>query len=182
MGTSGEIGHGEIAYKCKQLTKAETSQRFKMVAASGSHCAAITEDFECYTWGSGSSGKLGHSLADRVLADRLIPKHVEYFLKTSKVTTGNKLQASSLWQQRKSFFHIIQKKSDDIQKRGAESIQFEAIERMKLLAQKRSMVTNISCSQNNTFFVRLGKLYSVGKCQYGILGTGEPIDNPMSFT
>jgi alpha-tubulin suppressor-like RCC1 family protein len=48
---------------------------FTKTVSGGLHSAALTNQGEVYTWGSGASGRLGHGDD----ADSLVPKRVEYF-------------------------------------------------------------------------------------------------------
>jgi len=62
----------------KNLTKVlDIEEKVKFVTASRSHTIAIDEKGECYSWGCGSYGKLGH----RDTADLNKPKQITYFQK-----------------------------------------------------------------------------------------------------
>lgn len=81
MGMQGELGNGQIGYKSKQLKRiaAASNIKFKQISASASHCLAVTDTLECYSWGSGKFGKLGLSTSIDPLVDRHAPEHVNFF-------------------------------------------------------------------------------------------------------
>ena len=73
LGTLGQIGNGNTEYKVKNLTSVlGFDSKIKFITSGRSHTLAIDDYNECFTWGCGKYGKLGHQ--DQV--DLLKPKHV----------------------------------------------------------------------------------------------------------
>jgi len=58
----------------------EIQTKVKFIASNRSHTVIIDENNECYSWGCGKYGKLGH----RDVIDLMKPRHVKHFLKNIK--------------------------------------------------------------------------------------------------
>ena len=72
----GQLGHGNIEDR-SVLTRVEgplLSKRVVAVSTGDSHMAAITDDGEIYTWGTGHLGQLGHGNEREV---KLVPTQVQ---------------------------------------------------------------------------------------------------------
>lgn len=90
-GSHGRLGHGDDDTGDQSRPKElyVLSQRKPILISAGdSHCAAITESGELYTWGSGSFGKLGHGNE----RNQTSPKSVQFFkeenIKINTVSCG----------------------------------------------------------------------------------------------
>ena len=74
-GEEGQLGHGDEDHELapREVPAAAFSgERVVMVAAGGVHTVALSEAGHVFTWGSGSSGQLGHN--DQ--GDQLAPRQV----------------------------------------------------------------------------------------------------------
>jgi alpha-tubulin suppressor-like RCC1 family protein len=58
-GELGQLGLGDVKQTFKPLPLSDTRVKFRAVAASEFHSAALTVDGALYTWGSGEAGQLG---------------------------------------------------------------------------------------------------------------------------
>ncbi len=58
-GELGQLGLGDVRQTFKPLPLSDARVKFRTVAASEFHSAALTVDGALYTWGSGESGQLG---------------------------------------------------------------------------------------------------------------------------
>jgi alpha-tubulin suppressor-like RCC1 family protein len=60
-GSSGVLGHGdEVTCQLPMKIQGLDKREVYIIAASLSHCAAVSRDGCSFTWGSGGSGRLGH--------------------------------------------------------------------------------------------------------------------------
>jgi alpha-tubulin suppressor-like RCC1 family protein len=69
LGTSGRLGDATLTNSSTPVTTFAGGTNWKQVAAGTQHTAAIKTDGTLWTWGAGSSGRLGNSL----LTDRSTP-------------------------------------------------------------------------------------------------------------
>ena len=75
-GSAGQLGHGGRRSETKpRPVAALAGLEVETIAAGGDHTAALTRRGLLYTWGSGSSGQLGHG-DDR--ADQLVPRRLAH--------------------------------------------------------------------------------------------------------
>ena len=73
-GGEGQLGHGdEQRQQLPKKVEAFAGQRVVAVSAGDRHNLAITADGAVWSWGAGSSGKLGHGDTQ----DQLLPKKIE---------------------------------------------------------------------------------------------------------
>jgi E3 ubiquitin-protein ligase HERC2 len=74
LGEGGRLGHGDHTTK-EQPTKIEalTDKSICRVFCGATYSAAISSSGECYTWGRGSYGRLGHGTSD----DKLAPTQIQ---------------------------------------------------------------------------------------------------------
>jgi len=72
-GAFGQLGHGNAQHQLvPKKVKAFTGQRVVAVSGGGYHSLALTADGDVWSWGQGSSGKLGHGDHE----SQLLPKKV----------------------------------------------------------------------------------------------------------
>jgi alpha-tubulin suppressor-like RCC1 family protein len=84
-GVYGTLGHGGTGNEVvPRLIAALNHMVVKQVAAGYAHSMVLTRDGDVFTWGSGSSGQLGHGNTD----DQYLPKRVEGFTNVTDIAVA----------------------------------------------------------------------------------------------
>eukprot|EP00347_Sterkiella_histriomuscorum_P022145 403331523 len=169
-GTQGQIGNGNSEYKVKKLEKVIGFDcKVKQITSGRSHTLAIDEYNECYTWGCGKYGKLGHQ--DQV--DQLKPKHIRHFQKGKKSTLN--LRAGGSSKQLNEDGQVNDQDSQNIQ----DFDNYSDDEHRKRMSNS-SQISNGACSKSCTLLVQKGKIYTVGRNHYGLLGYQVQYNQPFT--
>ncbi|CDW71707.1 regulator of chromosome condensation [Stylonychia lemnae] len=141
-GTQGQIGNGNTVYKVKSLEKViGFDNKIKFITSGRSHSIAIDEMNECYSWGCGKYGKLGHQ--DQV--DQLKPKRINHFMAGKKSS-------------RQLRNYDQDEEGNSMDEKDKQRVAFS------------SQITYGSCSKSCSFMIQKGKVWTVGRNHYGMLG------------
>ena len=153
-GAGGRLGRGDVYDSTVPAYVSHLSTVFVLTGSAGdAHTAAISDNGQMFTWGSGSFGRLG--LGDE--RDNFIPQLVTFPLGSNNSSDSNKNKSNG------------SKKEDDSNNGDKKSENKEDAS-----ASKHDPVVTVACGTTNTMAItQSGVMYSMGGGLYGKLGLGD---------
>ncbi|KAK3718775.1 hypothetical protein QZH41_014048 [Actinostola sp. cb2023] len=155
----------------------------KKIASGNDHTAALTANGDIFTWGCAEQGQLGR--VKECFASRGGRRGLEYILIPKKVRLRKALKFKNVFCGSYATFAVAES-TDDVYAWGLNNygqlgtgdiengylpIKVESLSSLNSDIDKKNI--EIANGQHHTLFLNAGKVYSLGRADYGRLGTGK---------
>lgn len=180
-GVQGQLGHGQnktlMAPRMVEFPCPSDNTIVKVIAAGGMHSACVTTSGECYTWGASQYGQLG--LGDEVVKEKTCCEPRKVMIQQSSEKVPFLAVSIALGGMHSAAIDIDGKmwcwgRADSGQTGQKEWIFsfFNGLVVPHMVSDIEEEVTMVACGGFHTAAVTIsGKLYTMGKEDFGMLGT-----------